>query len=70
MCAIVLDLNASFYIFLNFQELAAKAAGKGPLTSGGIKKSGKKWSLNQNKKKPVQYHFVTQQESKLNYANC
>ncbi|ORZ32774.1 translation machinery associated TMA7 [Catenaria anguillulae PL171] len=24
------------------KELAAKAAGKGPLTSGGIKKSGKK----------------------------
>ncbi|KAI1414845.1 translation machinery associated TMA7 [Hypoxylon sp. FL1857] len=24
------------------QELAKKAAGKGPLTSGGIKKSGKK----------------------------
>lgn len=24
------------------KELAAKASGKGPLTSGGIKKSGKK----------------------------
>ena len=29
-------------MFLYFKELAAKAAGKGPLVSGGIKKSGKK----------------------------
>jgi hypothetical protein len=28
--------------FHQFQELQSKAAGKGPLATGGIKKSGKK----------------------------
>ena len=37
-----------FYLFSReeqkkLQEMQKKAAGKGPLVSGGIKKSGKKW---------------------------
>lgn len=41
MCSIF-DTNIKWWLNIYLQEAKAKAAQKGPLVSGGIKKSGKK----------------------------
>ncbi|KAK7828739.1 hypothetical protein U0070_006524 [Myodes glareolus] len=43
------------------EELKAKAAGKGPLATGGIKKSGKKYSANRLNSAKIQSNYARQQ---------